>query len=77
METTGALQRATTLATLLGGAISLVVWTIAGLQILSVFEIEIGPIVAGAGIAGVALGFGAQSLVRDFLTGFFIVLEGQ
>jgi small conductance mechanosensitive channel len=50
---------------------------IAGLQVLSVFEIDIGPIVAGAGIAGVALGFGAQSLVRDFLTGFFILLEGQ
>lgn len=77
VETTGALQRATTLATLLGGTISAVVWTIAGLQILSVFEIDIGPIIAGAGIAGVALGFGAQSLVRDFLTGFFILLEGQ
>jgi len=77
VETTGALQRATTLATLLGGAITLVVWLIAGLQILSVFEIDVAPIIASAGIAGVALGFGAQSLVRDFLTGFFILLEGQ
>jgi moderate conductance mechanosensitive channel len=77
VETTGALQRATTLATLLGGTISVIVWLIAGLQILSVFDIDIGPIIAGAGIAGVALGFGAQSLVRDFLTGFFILLEGQ
>ena len=77
VETTGALQRATTLATLLGGAITFVVWLIASLQILAELNIDIGPILASAGIVGVALGFGAQSMVRDFLTGFFILLEGQ
>jgi moderate conductance mechanosensitive channel len=77
IETTGSAQRATTLATLLGGAISVVVWLVASLQILAVFSINIAPVLASAGIAGVALGFGAQSLVRDFFTGFFILLEGQ
>jgi small conductance mechanosensitive channel len=77
IETTGTAQRAATLATLMGGAITFVVWLIASLQILSELNIEIGPILASAGIVGVALGFGAQSMVRDFLTGFFILLEGQ
>ena len=47
------------------------------LVVLGEFHIAIGPLIAGAGIAGVALGFGAQSLVKDFLSGFFILLENQ
>jgi small-conductance mechanosensitive channel len=45
--------------------------------VLGEIGIELAPMIAGAGLVGVALGFGAQSLVRDFLTGFFVVLEDQ
>ena len=48
------------------------VFTIAALMVLSEFEVNLAPLIAGAGIAGVALGFGAQSLVKDFLSGMFI-----
>jgi small-conductance mechanosensitive channel len=47
------------------------------LVILQQVGVQIGPLLAGAGIAGLALGFGAQNLVRDFLAGFFLVLENQ
>jgi small conductance mechanosensitive channel len=77
IETTGGIQRSATLAALLGGAISIVVWVIASLQVLGELGIEIAPILASAGIVGIAVGFGAQSLVEDFLTGFFILLERQ
>lgn len=46
-----------------------------GLMLLSEFGIDVGPLLAGAGVVGVAIGFGAQSMVKDFLTGFTIVLE--
>lgn len=46
-----------------------------GLMLLSEFGINVGPLLAGAGVVGVAIGFGAQSMVKDFLTGFTIVLE--
>lgn len=46
-----------------------------GLMLLSEFGINVGPLIAGAGVVGVAIGFGAQSMVKDFLTGFTIVLE--
>jgi small conductance mechanosensitive channel len=77
IEIGGESQRAATLATLLGGAVSIVVWVLAALSILGQLGVEIAPILASAGIVGIAVGFGAQSLVRDFLTGFFILLEGQ
>src|SRR5213080_3809391 len=51
--------------------------TIVGFLVLGELGVNLGPLIAGAGIVGVALGFGAQSLVRDFLSGFFIVLENQ
>jgi small conductance mechanosensitive channel len=54
-----------------------VVWIIAGLTILGVLGINLTPILAGATVIGAALGFGAQSLVRDFLSGFFIIAEDQ
>jgi small conductance mechanosensitive channel len=54
-----------------------VVWTIAGLMILGALGINLTPILAGATVIGAALGFGAQSLVRDFLSGFFIIAEDQ
>ena len=50
---------------------------IAVITILGELGINLGPLIAGAGIAGIALGFGAQSLVKDFLAGIFILVEDQ
>jgi moderate conductance mechanosensitive channel len=55
----------------------IVIWSIAILTVLDQFGVNLAPFIAGAGIAGVALGFGAQSVVRDWLAGLFIVLERQ
>ena len=70
-------QRAETLGAVLRSVATAVVYTIAAVSILGEFDINLGPLIAGAGIAGVALGFGAQSLVRDFLSGFFMLSEDQ
>jgi len=56
---------------------TLVVWVAALLVILDVFDLSLGPVLATAGIAGVALGFGTQTMVRDYISGFFIVAEDQ
>jgi small conductance mechanosensitive channel len=69
--------RATTIAAVLRSTVSVLVWSIAVLMVLGVFEIDLRPLLAGAGIAGIALGFGAQSLVRDCLNGLFILIEDQ
>lgn len=69
--------RAQTLITVFRGLASALVWFVAFVAILDQLQIDLGPLVAGAGIAGVALGFGAQNMVRDFLTGAFIILEDQ
>lgn len=71
------LQRANTLTQTLHYVIRVFVWSIAFLLVLGRLGVNLGPLIAGAGIIGVALGFGAQSLVRDFLSGFFILLENQ
>ena len=57
--------------------ISFVILFIAGLMVLGELGINLAPLLAGAGIVGIALGFGAQSLVKDFLSGFFILVEDQ
>ena len=69
--------RARTLGTVLRSIASVVVWTIAITMILGELGVNLGPLIAGAGIAGVALGFGAQSLVKDFLAGIFMLVEDQ
>jgi small-conductance mechanosensitive channel len=56
---------------------AMVIAIIAALMILSEFEIDIGPAVAGLGVVGIAVGLGAQTLVRDCLAGIFIILENQ
>ena len=53
------------------------IWFVALVWILDVLGINFGPLIAGAGIAGIALGFGTQTMVRDFIAGFFIVAEDQ
>lgn len=69
--------RAHTITAVLQSVATVVVWFVAVVWILAVVGIDFGPLVAGAGIAGVALGFGAQNMVRDFLAGFFMVVEDQ
>ena len=71
------LQRATTLTGALSTALIVVIWVLAILMALGELGRNIAPLLASAGVAGVALGFGAQSLVRDTLSGFFILLENQ
>jgi moderate conductance mechanosensitive channel len=69
--------RVETIGALVASVWRAVVWIIAGLTILGVLGINLTPILAGATVIGAALGFGAQSLVRDFLSGFFIIAEDQ
>jgi len=72
-----AAARAQTLGLVLRSIASIVIWTIAVIMILGELGVSLGPLIAGAGIAGVALGFGAQSLVKDFLSGIFMLIEDQ
>jgi small conductance mechanosensitive channel len=70
-------QRAETLGSVFESTASVVIYSIAVLMALSEFDINLGPLIAGAGIAGIALGFGAQAIVRDFLAGTFMLIEDQ
>ncbi len=70
-------QRAGTLGDVLASLVRAVVWTIAGFIVLDEVGVNLAPLIAGAGIAGVAIGFGAQSLVKDVISGLFILLEDQ
>ncbi len=70
-------KRARTLGAVLTSATTVLVLITAVLMILREFRIDISPAVTGAGIVGVALGFGAQSLVKDIIGGFFLILENQ
>ena len=72
-----ATQRIEALASVLRSVVSFVVWLVAGLLILGELGFDLAPLLAGAGILGVAIGFGSQSLVKDFLSGFFILVEDQ
>lgn len=69
--------RADTIGQVLGSVVGTVVALVAGLLVLGELGINLAPLLAGAGIAGIAIGFGAQSLVRDFLAGLFVVIEDQ
>ncbi len=72
-----ATQRIEALATVLRSIVTAVIYGVALLLILGEVGIQLGPLLAGAGIIGVALGFGSQSLVKDFLSGLFILVEDQ
>jgi moderate conductance mechanosensitive channel len=72
-----AAARAQTIGLVLRSVATAGIWTIAFTTILGELGINIGPIIASAGIVGVALGFGAQSLVKDFLSGIFMLIEDQ
>ncbi|HTG47519.1 MAG TPA: mechanosensitive ion channel family protein [Actinomycetota bacterium] len=70
-------RRVATVVGLIAGVLVVIVWFIFALDLLVALGVNPGPIIASAGIAGVALGFGAQTLVRDTIAGLFIFLEGQ
>lgn len=70
-------RREATLVKLVENTITYVVYFIATMTILSIFGINVQALLAGAGIVGLAVGFGAQSLVKDIITGFFIIFEDQ
>ncbi|MGZ4137733.1 MAG: mechanosensitive ion channel family protein [Actinomycetota bacterium] len=70
-------RRSATAAHLILSTVQVVVWTIVVLIVVSSIGVNLGPLHATAGIAGVALGFGAQAIVKDTLSGFFILLENQ
>lgn len=70
-------QRAKTMGSVLSNLITWSLYTIAVTMVLSELGVAVGALIAGAGIIGAALGFGAQNIVRDFLSGLFIVLEDQ
>jgi small conductance mechanosensitive channel len=70
-------QRAAAVGSLLRSVVTITIWTIAVLMILPLLGVDIGPLLASAGVIGVALGFGAQTMVKDYLSGLFLIAEDQ
>ena len=70
-------QRAEAIGSLLRSASSLMVWSTALLLIMTRLGVDIAPLLASAGVVGVALGFGAQTMVKDYLAGIFLIIEDQ
>jgi small conductance mechanosensitive channel len=70
-------KREDTLIQVIVGAVSILVWLVAGMMLLSEFGVAIGPVLAAAGVAGIAVGFGGQYLIRDLISGAFVILENQ
>jgi len=70
-------QRIDALSSVLRSVVTFVIWLVAVLMCLGEVGIDLAPLLAGAGVLGVAIGFGSQSLVRDFLSGMFILIEDQ
>jgi moderate conductance mechanosensitive channel len=69
--------RISTLTAVVVSVFSVLVWSVAIISILASMGVSLVPLLASAGVATAALGFGAQSIVRDFLSGFFMLAEGQ
>lgn len=70
-------KRAATLISVLSKVSSLVIWLVALVMALSEMDFQIGPLLAGLGVVGIAVGLGAQTLIKDWLGGLFILLEDQ
>jgi moderate conductance mechanosensitive channel len=70
-------KRADTIASVVRKALFILIWIIAGIMILRELNFDIAPLLAGAGVIGVAVGFGAQNIVKDVLGGFFMLMENQ
>ena len=71
------LRRAETLGRILRNLTSVIVFVIAGMVVLSELGVSVAPLLGAAGVIGLAIGFGAQSLMKDFVSGFFLLLENQ
>jgi len=70
-------QRAATLGSVISSLTTVLLWAVAVLTILAIFGIPLAPLLTSAGVGGIALAFGAQSLVKDFLSGMFMIMEDQ
>src|SRR6185295_10414314 len=70
-------QRSAAIGSVLRSVASFLILGTAALMVLGTFEIDLAPLLASAGVAGVAIGFGARNLVTDFLSGVFMILEDQ
>lgn len=70
-------KRAETIGSLAGKALFVLIWVIAALMILKEMNFDVRPLLAGAGVAGVAIGFGAQNIIKDVLSGMFMMMENQ
>jgi len=70
-------ERARTIGSVLTSILNAVVWIVAPAMVLGEFGFNLGPVIASAGIVGVAVGLGAQTLVRDILSGIFMLIEDQ
>ena len=68
-------QRVLTVADLLGSVARYAVWTVTGITVLSIIGFDVRALLAGAGIAGLAIGFGAQTFVKDVISGFFLLFD--
>ena len=70
-------KRIETLTRVFGYIATVTIFIVAGMLILAELGVSIAPVLATAGVAGIAIGFGAQSLIKDYFTGFFLLLENQ
>lgn len=70
-------KREDTLITVVTKTLQILIWIVAILMVLAEIGINIAPLLAGAGVAGIAIGFGAQALIKDVLGGLFIIMENQ
>ena len=73
----GSDKRNQTLINVLQNGVTIFIWFFVVVAVLESFNIPVATLLAGAGVVGLAIGFGAQSLVKDMITGFFIILENQ
>jgi small-conductance mechanosensitive channel len=70
-------ERAKTIGTVLSSAFNGIIWVIAISMIVGEFGFNLGPVIASAGVLGVAIGLGSQTLVKDFISGIFMLIEDQ
>ncbi|PIR87429.1 MAG: mechanosensitive ion channel family protein [Candidatus Harrisonbacteria bacterium CG10_big_fil_rev_8_21_14_0_10_49_15] len=70
-------QREDTLIKVFANASKVILWVVAAMMVLSEAGIDIGPLIAAAGVIGIAFGFGGQYLIKDIIAGFFVILENQ
>ncbi len=70
-------SRVSTLSSVLSTIISTIIWLVTLIMLLKVIGLDVTPILASAGVVGIAIAFGAQTLVKDLLSGFFLLIEDQ